>query len=238
MNITISTKITKTIEQRWTITNDSIHEAEFCKGIENNKECSFDEIGTVEHYESKPNKNGSILLYLKGKKKTALPDISLFFSHEDRIQAKEAYEYIENSTNGIINRIAREDQFQEIRMKCKVCGNIYCFTGRDIKNSKSNEFQSGVAALGGIMSAFSGSAIGTYMNTKMSDESASKAIDYTRCPKCGSYDVFLMKDNEQCINNQQTVSSADEIKKYKELLDSGIITQEEFDAKKKQLLGL
>lgn len=33
-------------------------------------------------------------------------------------------------------------------------------------------------------------------------------------------------------------SAADELKKYKELLDSGIITQEEFDAKKKQLLGL
>ena len=30
----------------------------------------------------------------------------------------------------------------------------------------------------------------------------------------------------------------DDLKKYKELLDSGIITQEEFDAKKKQLLGL
>ena len=33
-------------------------------------------------------------------------------------------------------------------------------------------------------------------------------------------------------------SGADEIKKYKELLDNGIITQEEFDAKKKQILGL
>ena len=32
-------------------------------------------------------------------------------------------------------------------------------------------------------------------------------------------------------------SNADELKKYKELLDSGIITQEEFDGKKKQLLG-
>lgn len=36
----------------------------------------------------------------------------------------------------------------------------------------------------------------------------------------------------------QQNSSADELKKFKELLDSGIITQEEFDAKKKQLLGL
>lgn len=34
------------------------------------------------------------------------------------------------------------------------------------------------------------------------------------------------------------VSNADELKKFKELLDMGIITQEEFDAKKKQLLGL
>lgn len=36
----------------------------------------------------------------------------------------------------------------------------------------------------------------------------------------------------------QTVSSADELRKFKYLLDAGIITQEEFDAKKKQLLGL
>jgi uncharacterized membrane protein len=33
-------------------------------------------------------------------------------------------------------------------------------------------------------------------------------------------------------------SNADELKKYKELLDTGIINQEEFDAKKKQLLGI
>jgi len=32
--------------------------------------------------------------------------------------------------------------------------------------------------------------------------------------------------------------SADQLKKYKELLDGGVISQEEFDAKKKQLLGL
>lgn len=34
------------------------------------------------------------------------------------------------------------------------------------------------------------------------------------------------------------VSQADEIRKFKELLDDGILTQEEFEAKKKQLLGL
>ena len=36
----------------------------------------------------------------------------------------------------------------------------------------------------------------------------------------------------------QQLSAADELKKYKDLLDNGIISQEEFDAKKKQLLGI
>ena len=44
--------------------------------------------------------------------------------------------------------------------------------------------------------------------------------------------------NNSTVQVNQEVSAADELKKYKELLDSGVITQEEFDAKKKQLLGL
>ncbi|WP_270273774.1 PH domain-containing protein [Enterococcus gallinarum] len=49
--------------------------------------------------------------------------------------------------------------------------------------------------------------------------------------------IYDLKDN-----NGTTITAAshvtDEIRKYKELLDDGIITQEEFDAKKKELLGL
>ena len=40
------------------------------------------------------------------------------------------------------------------------------------------------------------------------------------------------------IKQEIPQSNADELKKFKDLLDSGIITQEEFDEKKKQLLGL
>lgn len=39
-------------------------------------------------------------------------------------------------------------------------------------------------------------------------------------------------------NVVQATSEADEIIKFKKLLDDGVITQEEFNAKKKQLLGL
>ena len=46
------------------------------------------------------------------------------------------------------------------------------------------------------------------------------------------------KTEKTTVKQEIPQSNADELKKYKELLDSDIITQEEFDAKKKQLLGL
>ena len=52
-----------------------------------------------------------------------------------------------------------------------------------------------------------------------------------------AFENYKDKDSIE-VSGTASVSSADEIKKYKELLDSGIITQEEFDAKKKQLLSL
>ena len=54
---------------------------------------------------------------------------------------------------------------------------------------------------------------------------------------------FLRKKIEEVKNAPvggavQQISPAEEMKKFKELLDMGVISQEEFDAKKKQLLGL
>lgn len=49
--------------------------------------------------------------------------------------------------------------------------------------------------------------------------------------------VIMNRHNSNGTVIQQT-SSAEELKKFKELLDSGVISQEEFDTKKKQLLGL
>ena len=49
---------------------------------------------------------------------------------------------------------------------------------------------------------------------------------------------ILSRLNKNADEQKNSFSSADELKKYKELLDSGIISQEEFDAKKKQLLGI
>ena len=50
--------------------------------------------------------------------------------------------------------------------------------------------------------------------------------------------VVREKPAAAVIRQEMPQSGADELKKYKELLDGGVISQEEFDAKKKQLLGL
>lgn len=49
--------------------------------------------------------------------------------------------------------------------------------------------------------------------------------------------LLLDRQNNKNVNTTG-ISDADELKKYKELLDEGIISQEEFDTKKKQLLDV
>ncbi len=49
--------------------------------------------------------------------------------------------------------------------------------------------------------------------------------------------TLYIRKNINTIHQEQP-QTADELKRFKELLDNGVITQEEFDAKKKQLLGL
>ncbi|WP_439022800.1 SHOCT domain-containing protein [Bacillus thuringiensis] len=43
---------------------------------------------------------------------------------------------------------------------------------------------------------------------------------------------------EERLATNATISVADELKKFKELLDMGVITEDEFNAKKKQLLNI
>jgi len=63
-----------------------------------------------------------------------------------------------------------------------------------------------------------------------------KEIDFA-----GNGRYFILADEKKKSKKaaaKKTGSVADEIKKFKELLDAGAITQKEYDAKKKELLGL
>lgn len=67
---------------------------------------------------------------------------------------------------------------------------------------------------------------------------------YNVAQECLSLLTIILKKNQSSIVETNymkvapPVSATDEIKKYKELLDIGAITEEEFSSKKKQLLGL
>ena len=52
------------------------------------------------------------------------------------------------------------------------------------------------------------------------------------------YATFNPQTYSRSDSSNDAIGGADKLKMYKELLDSGTITQEEFDAKKKQILGL
>ena len=65
---------------------------------------------------------------------------------------------------------------------------------------------------------------------KMTKETANKII--------ALFSVISGMSENSDGQQSRPASSADEILKYKQLADSGVITQDEFEAKKKQLLGL
>lgn len=71
----------------------------------------------------------------------------------------------------------------------------------------------------------------TYNAYKSDANNISSLLDYM----CSNADKT---ENINTENTVSTVSSADELRKFKELLDEGIITQEEFEKKKLQILGL
>lgn len=50
--------------------------------------------------------------------------------------------------------------------------------------------------------------------------------------------IIEKKHSSHGKTDSSNAGNADELKKYKELLDNGVISQEEFDSKKKQILGL
>ena len=84
------------------------------------------------------------------------------------------------------------------------------------------------------------------MTSSSSQYSGENAIQFSGKDRNAEAEIIVafIKNKIDEIKNAPTggvvmqASPAEELKKFKELLDAGIITQQEFDAKKKALLGL
>lgn len=129
------------------------------------------------------------------------------------------------------------------RKVCKVCGHIFCYTGKDLmENSKLNRDARREYTTAALNILFTSTVVGN-QNMQRGDNKSTQMVDYNKCPRCGSEDLADATEEDIQRNQMQgtvqpQISAADELKKFKELLDMEIITQEEFNAKKKQLLGL
>ena len=144
---------------------------------------------------------------------------------------------------GKVRFIDNEDT--ETRMKCNVCGHIYCYTFEDLQRNEKLAKSAAVDSLLGVGEAIGGTRLVSQVATAKAEGKLNQIVDYTKCPHCHSTNVRKLSEEELKAEKAKKaqgafapVSAADELKKFKSLLDEGVITQEEFDAKKKQLLGL
>lgn len=93
------------------------------------------------------------------------------------------------------------------------------------------QFETASGMMNNKNSNFFGENSFTFDTTKVSNEKMEEVANYVK----KRIDEIKTMDNVPTI--VQATSAADELKKFKDLLDMGIISQEEFDAKKTQLLG-
>ncbi len=110
----------------------------------------------------------------------------------------------------------------------------------------------GRAIVGGLLFGTTGAVVGAATNKQVTNVTSSGGnlfVEYKTVMGRRSIQYPLEPDGfvdflDRCIeeNSKEEIteifSPADEIKKYKELLDMGAITEEEYNLKKKQLLGV
>lgn len=134
------------------------------------------------------------------------------------------------------------------RKRCDKCGHIIYYTKDQLNEMIKRSKEALVSSVAGVAGAMSGHYAASAVHATNAENSlltANEILDLGKCPTCyatclTSLEPITMAEYKKIKedDSKPTISKADEIKKYKELLDLGIITEEEFDAKKKELLGL
>lgn len=164
----------------------------------------------------------------------------LKYEQQKADDAATAYEYIKaHSLDAKVHPIPSADENGVFRMKCNSCNKVFSFTREDIVQNARVAKQNKTAALGQLGALVSGNqgamiALGQHKG---------QVRFFNHCPYCNSRDTEGITAEEMEMASGHTdrstvVSSADEILKLKDLLDAGVLTQEEFDAAKKRALGL
>lgn len=117
----------------------------------------------------------------------------------------------------------------EYRKKCRVCGQIFCFTDEDLKRSKLESRQTKTAALATIFNAMAGDTSMALLTNGVGNNSERQIVDYSKCPQCGSRDIsdLISESPKSSISNNSNVSKSNTyIDFYANLADDAVITRE------------
>lgn len=179
---------------------------------------------------------GNYNIYVKG--------YLIIFATKNK-QDKPAMEYLYDQYAAARNARLNEEH----HLRCNICGKIFIYTLAEDLRVRDEMLAAQKKSLNASMNTlFLSQMLGNIQEGQAAaaeQAAKDKAFDLRRCPNCKSNDVTEISKEEAIAAAQAAaapaapaVSAMDELKKLKELLDLGIVTQEEFDAKKKQLLGL
>ena len=96
----------------------------------------------------------------------------------------------------------QQNMCKEYRMRCNVCGKVYCYSDEDLKRNKQARtgaiLSSGMALVEGLDGSRLGSiSMNSYNAT--ADRFASQITDYTKCPQCNSKDVTIIGEEEYVL---------------------------------------
>ena len=96
----------------------------------------------------------------------------------------------------------------EYRMKCNVCGKIFCYTDEDLKENSDHAKTQTIAALGALAATLGGTTLQTHHLAGQANRHASKIVDYTQCPHCHSrsISVYTGDDTAQAVTNTPTAT--------------------------------
>lgn len=132
----------------------------------------------------------------------------------------------------------------EYIMQCEICGQVFRYTDADIKRNREIEKEAQKLETHALIDAIGYNPVLSSIDAQRAENKRNTKVDYYSCPKCHSKKLKrITKEELDEINGKNNPpetqsSNLDEIKKLKELLDLGAITEEEFNSKKKELLGL
>ena len=86
----------------------------------------------------------------------------------------------------------------EYRKKCNVCGKIFCYTDKDVKDNLSNAGLAALESLGSLASTLGGGTIfHTSYLTGQSNRHSDKVVDFDQCPYCHSRNVSFYSGTDE-----------------------------------------